>query len=42
MSRLASYLLGPLRVELDGEPAAMRGRKAIALLAYLSSFLLIQ
>ena len=36
MSRLALYLLGPPRVELDGEPIHIGRRKALALLAYLS------
>jgi predicted ATPase/DNA-binding SARP family transcriptional activator len=36
MSRLALYLLGPSRVELDGEPVHIGRRKALALLAYLA------
>ncbi len=36
MSRLALYLLGPPRVERDGEPVTVRRRKAMALLAYLA------
>lgn len=35
MSRLALYLLGPSRVELDGEPVHIGRSKAVALLAYL-------
>ena len=37
MPRLCIYLLGPVRVELDGQPLAVDTRKAIALLAYLST-----
>ena len=36
MSRLAIYLLGPPRVELEGEPVHIGRTKAVALLAYLS------
>ncbi len=36
MPRLELYLLGPPRVELDGEPVQIGRRKAIALLAYLA------
>jgi DNA-binding SARP family transcriptional activator len=36
MSRLALRLLGPPRVELDGEPVHVGRRKALALLAYLA------
>ncbi len=36
MSRLALYLLGPPRLELDGEPVHLPRRKALALLAYLA------
>jgi DNA-binding SARP family transcriptional activator len=36
MSRLALYLLGPPRIELDGEPVHIARRKAVALLAYLA------
>ena len=36
MSRLALYLLGPPRVELDGEEIHIPRRKAMALLAYLA------
>jgi DNA-binding SARP family transcriptional activator len=36
MSRLALYLLGPPRIELDGEPVHIARRKALALLAYLA------
>ena len=36
MSRLALHLLGPPRVERDGEPVRIAGRKALALLAYLA------
>jgi DNA-binding SARP family transcriptional activator/predicted ATPase len=36
MSRLALYLLGPPRLELDGEPVHIAWRKAVALLAYLA------
>jgi predicted ATPase/DNA-binding SARP family transcriptional activator len=35
-SRLALYLLGPPRVELDGEPVKLDRHKALALLAYLA------
>jgi DNA-binding SARP family transcriptional activator len=37
MSRLAQNLLGPPRIELDGEPAQISRRKVLALLAYLAS-----
>jgi DNA-binding SARP family transcriptional activator len=36
MPRLNVLLLGPPRIELDGEPIAVDTRKAIALLAYLA------
>jgi DNA-binding SARP family transcriptional activator len=36
MSRLALYLLGPSRIELDGEEVHIGRRKALALLAYLA------
>ena len=36
MSRLALFLLGPPRIELDGEPVHIGRRKAVALLAYLT------
>jgi DNA-binding SARP family transcriptional activator len=36
MPRLALYLLGPPRVELEGEPVHIGRRKAVALLAYLA------
>jgi predicted ATPase/DNA-binding SARP family transcriptional activator len=36
VSRLALFLLGPLRVERDGEPVHIPRRKALALLAYLA------
>jgi predicted ATPase/DNA-binding SARP family transcriptional activator/predicted negative regulator of RcsB-dependent stress response len=36
MSRLCLYLLGPPRIELDGEPVHVDTRKAVALLAYLA------
>ena len=36
MSRLRLYLLGPPRLELDGEPLHLPRRKALALLAYLA------
>jgi DNA-binding SARP family transcriptional activator len=36
MSRLALYLLGPPRIELDREPVHVGRRKAVALLAYLA------
>jgi len=36
MSRLALYLLGPPRLELDGELVQISRRKAVALLAYLA------
>jgi DNA-binding SARP family transcriptional activator/predicted ATPase len=36
MPRLALYLLGPPRVELDGEEIHIARRKAVALLAYLA------
>jgi predicted ATPase/DNA-binding SARP family transcriptional activator len=36
MSRLALYLLGPPRFELDGEPIHISRRKAVALQAYLA------
>ena len=36
MPRLALYLFGPPRVELDGEPVHIPRRKALALLAYLA------
>ena len=36
MSRLALLLLGPPRIECDGEPVEIRRRKAIALIVYLA------
>lgn len=36
MSRLALYLLGPPRLERDGQPVHLGRRKAVALLAYLA------
>jgi ABC-type oligopeptide transport system substrate-binding subunit/DNA-binding SARP family transcriptional activator len=36
MSQLALHLLGPPRLELDGEPLDINRRKAIALMAYLA------
>ena len=36
VSRLALFLLGPPRIELDGEPVRIQRRKAVALLAYLA------
>ena len=36
MSRLALLLLGPPRIECDGEPVEIRRRKAIALIIYLA------
>jgi DNA-binding SARP family transcriptional activator len=36
MSRLSLYLLGPPRLELDGEPLNIGRRKAVALVAYLT------
>ena len=36
MARLTISLLGPPRIEVDGEPIAVDTRKAIALLAYLA------
>jgi predicted ATPase/DNA-binding SARP family transcriptional activator len=36
MSRLMLFLLGPPRVEKDGEPVAIQRRKSVALLAYLA------
>jgi DNA-binding SARP family transcriptional activator len=36
MARLALYLLGPPRIELDGEPVHIGRRGALALLAYLA------
>ena len=36
MSRLALYLLGPPRVELNGESVHLSRRKTVALLAYLA------
>jgi predicted ATPase len=36
MSRLALYLLGPPRIELDGRPVQISRRKVVALLAYLA------
>lgn len=36
MSRLALYLLGAPRIELDGEAVSLSHHKALALLAYLS------
>jgi predicted ATPase/DNA-binding SARP family transcriptional activator len=36
MARLALYLLGPPRIQRDGQPVEVRRRKAVALLAYLA------
>jgi predicted ATPase/DNA-binding SARP family transcriptional activator len=36
MSRLALYLLGPPRIQRDGQPVEVRRRKAVALIAYLA------
>jgi len=36
MPKLALYLLGPPRVELDGQAVPLGRRKAVALLAYLA------
>ncbi len=36
MPRLSLYLLGPPRLELDGEPLNIGRRKAVALMAYLA------
>ncbi len=36
MPRLSLYLLGPPRLELDGEPLDIGRRKAVALMAYLA------
>jgi DNA-binding SARP family transcriptional activator/tRNA A-37 threonylcarbamoyl transferase component Bud32 len=36
MAHLALHLLGPPRIELDGEPVHIGRRKAVALLAYLA------
>ena len=36
MTGLALHLLGPPRVELDGDPVSLDRQKAIALLAYLA------
>jgi predicted ATPase/DNA-binding SARP family transcriptional activator len=36
MPRLALFLLGPPRIERDGEPVEIRRRKAVALLIYLA------
>jgi DNA-binding SARP family transcriptional activator len=36
MSRLALFLLGPPRLELDGEPVHIGRHRAMALLAYLA------
>ena len=37
MSRLSLFLLGPPRIELDGENISLNNRKATALLAYLAT-----
>ena len=37
MSLLSIFLLGPPRIELDGEPIRLKNRKATALLAYLAT-----
>ena len=37
MSQLALYLLGPPRLELDGEEVRIGRRKPLALLAYLAT-----
>jgi DNA-binding SARP family transcriptional activator len=36
MSRLALFLLGPPRIECNGEPVEIRRRKAMALIIYLA------
>jgi hypothetical protein len=36
MSRLALFLLGPPRIECNGEPIEIRRRKAMALIVYLA------
>ncbi|MCK4316690.1 MAG: SARP family transcriptional regulator, partial [Anaerolineae bacterium] len=36
MPRLMLYLLGPPRLERDGEPIQVSRRKAVALIAYLA------
>ncbi|MBI1878601.1 MAG: hypothetical protein HYR94_10305 [Chloroflexi bacterium] len=36
MSRLALFLFGPPRIELDGTPVEINRRKAVALLTYLA------
>ena len=36
MSRLALFLLGPPRIECNGEPIEVRRRKAMALFVYLA------
>lgn len=36
MSQLALHLLGPPRIELDGEPVKIQRRKAVALMVYLA------
>jgi len=36
MSRLALFLLGPPRIECNGEPVEVRRRKAVALIVYLA------
>ena len=36
MPRLSLYLLGPPRLELDGQPLDIGRRKAVALVAYLA------
>ena len=36
MSQLALHLLGPPRIELDGEPVQIPRRKAMALFVYLA------
>ena len=36
MSRLSLFLLGPPRLQLDGDPVQIGRRKAVALLVYLA------
>jgi DNA-binding SARP family transcriptional activator len=36
MSRLALYLLGPPRIEVDDQPVSIGRAKAVALLVYLA------
>jgi DNA-binding SARP family transcriptional activator len=37
MSHLAIFALGPLRIELDGQPLQTSRHKALALLVYLAT-----